>query len=124
MIDSIQPRKQRKFRYTARLHQRKKMVAAHLSKELRQKLSTKRRSAPLHKGDKVKVLVGDNKGKVGKVTEVNLSALKVYVEGLSQRNAKGIEKQVPCDPSNLMILEGDFTKDRLEMIQRSGKKKQ
>ena len=124
MIDSIQPRKQRKFRYTAKLHQRKKMVAAHLSKELRQKLSTKRRSAPLHRGDKVKVLVGDNKGKVGKVTVVDLSTLKAYVEGISQRNAKGIEKQIPVDPSNITILDGDFTKDRLEMIQRSGKKKQ
>lgn len=124
MIDSIQPRKQRKFRYTAKMHQRKKMVAAHISKELRAKLSTKRRSAPVRKGDKVKIMKGDHKGKTGKITSVELSFLKVYVEGVMQRNAKGVEKPVAIDPSNLMIMEGDFTKDRLAMIQRSGKKKQ
>jgi hypothetical protein len=31
---------------------------------------------------------------------------------------------VPLDPSNLLILEGDFTKDRLSMVQRSGRAKQ
>lgn len=121
-MDSIQPRKQRKFRYTAPLHIRKKMVSAHLSKELRAKLATKRRSAPLHKGDKVKILRGDNKGKTGKVTNVDLMFLKAYMEGIVQRNAKGIEKPVALDPSNLLIMEGDFSKDRLLMIQRSGKK--
>ena len=123
MIDSIQPRKQRKFRYTARLHQRKKMVASHLSKELRQKLSTKRRSAPLHKGDKVKVLRGDHKGHAGKIFEVDLSTLKIYVEGANSRTAKGVEKLVALDPSNLVILEGEFVKDRLAAVNRSPKAK-
>ena len=99
------------------------MVASHISKELRQKLSTARRSAPVHKGDKVKIMVGDSRGKTGKVTTVDLSALKVYIEGVTHKNAKGIEKPMPLDPSNLMIIEGNFTKDRLAMIQRSGKKK-
>lgn len=123
MMDSIQPRKQRKFRYNAANHQRKKMVAAHMSKELRAKLATKRRSIPVKKGDRVKVMRGENSGKTGKVVEVDLSWLKVYVEGITQRNAKGIEKPMPVDPSNLLVLEGDFTKDRLEMVQRSGKAK-
>lgn len=122
-MDSIQPRKQRKYRYNAPLHARKRMVAAHMSKELRAKLSTKRRSAPLRKGDRVKVMVGDSFGKVGKVVDVDLSSLSVFVEGITQRNAKGIEKPIPIDPSNLLLLEGDFSKDRLSMIQRSGKGK-
>ena len=124
MENSIQPRKQRKFRYNAPLHLRKKMVSAHLSKELRAKLATKKRNAPLHKGDKVKLMRGENKGKSGKVIEVDLAALKVFVEGITRRNAKGVEKLVPLDPSNLLLLEGEFTKDRLAMAQRSGKKKQ
>ena len=124
MIDSIQPRKQRKFRYTAPLHLRKKMVSAHLSKELRAKLATKRRSAPVRKGDKVKLMRGEQAGKTGKIVEVDLSNLKVYVEGFTRRNAKGVEKPVPVDPSNLMIIEGEFAKDRLEMIKRSGNKVQ
>lgn len=122
MEQSIQPRKQRKFRYNAPLHLRKKMVGVHVSKELRAKLGTKRRSVPAHKGDKVKVLRGDKKGHVGKVHEVDLNDLKVYVEGATAKTAKGLEKLVPLDPSNLLLMEGEFTKDRLAMIQRSGRK--
>jgi large subunit ribosomal protein L24 len=124
MENSIQPRKQRKFRYNAPMHQRKKMVAVHVSKELKAKLGTARRSVPAHKGDRVKVMRGERKGLTGKILEVELNDLKVYVEGYTQKNAKGIEKLMPVDPSNLLLLEGEFSKDRLEMIQRSGKKKQ
>ena len=49
MEDSIQPRKQRKFRYTARMHERRKMVAVHLGKELRARLGTARRSAQVRR---------------------------------------------------------------------------
>lgn len=122
MEQSIQPRKQRKFRYNAPLHLRKKMVGVHLSKELRAKLSTKKRNAPAHKGDKVKVMRGEYRGKTGKIMEVSLSTLKIYVEGITRRNAKGVEKLVPIDPSNLLLLEGEFAKDRLAMLGRSGKK--
>jgi len=120
-MDSIQPRKQRKFRYTAPMHLRKKMVSAHISKELRAKLGTKKRSAPLRKGDKVTLMCGDEAGKTGKVISVELAFLKVYVEGIVQRNAKGVEKPLPIDPSNLLIIDGDFSKDRLAMINRAGK---
>jgi large subunit ribosomal protein L24 len=121
-MDSIQPRKQRKFRYTAPLHIRRKMVSSHLSKELRAKLSTGRRSVQVRKGDKVRIARGENRGKAGKVLSVDLSFLKIYVEGVTRRNAKGVEKPLPIDPSNVVILEGDFTKDRLAMIGRSKKK--
>ena len=121
MEDSKQPRKQRKFRYNAPLHLRKKMVAVHVSKELRAKLTTKRRSVSAHKGDRVKVMVGEFRGKMGKIIEVDLNTLKIFVEGVTRRNAKGIEKLVAIDPSNLLLLEGEFTKNRLAMIQRSGK---
>ena len=123
MENSIQPRKQRKFRYNATMHERRKMVAVHLSKEIRAKLGTARRSVSAHKGDKVKVMCGDSKGHIGKIVRVHLSKLKVYVEGVSQRTAKGVEKLMPLDPSNLLLLEGDFTKDRLAMIGRSPKAK-
>jgi large subunit ribosomal protein L24 len=123
MTKSKQPRKQRKFRHTAPLHLRKKMVAVHLSKELRAKLGTKRRSIPVRKGDKVKLMRGQRKGHTGKVLEVALDDLKVYVEGYTQKNAKGIEKPAPIDPSNLLLVDGDFTNDRLKALERSGKKR-
>ncbi len=122
-MKSGKPRKQRKFRYKAPLHLRRRMVASHISKELRQKLGTKRRSIALRKGDKVKVLRGEKKGSTGKVVEVDLSDLKAYVEGTTRRTAKGVEKLQPIDPSNLMIIEGEFVKDRLKAVERSEKNK-
>ena len=118
----MQGRKQRKYRYTAPNHRRRKMVFVHIGKELRAKLGTARRSIQARKGDKVKVLRGDHKGHAGKIFEVDLSTLKIYVEGANSRTAKGVEKLMPLDPSNLLLMEGEFVKDRLAMIQRSGKR--
>lgn len=117
--NSVKPRKQRKFRYAAPLHLRRKMVGVHVSKELRAKLGTARRSVPVRKGDRVKIMRGDRKGHAGRVLEVMLTDLKVYVEGVTRRNAKGIEKPVPVEPSNLLLMDGEFAKDRLAMLQRS-----
>ncbi len=120
---SVQARRQRKFRYNAPNHARRKMVFVHLSKELRAKLGTARRSTQPHKGDKVKVVRGDHKGHTGKIFEVDLPTLKVYVEGAHTRTAKGVEKLVPLDPSNIVILDGEFVKDRLAALNRSPKGK-
>lgn len=120
-MKSSQPRKQRKFRFSAPLHKRRKMVFVHLSHELKEKLGTKRRSIQIHKGDKVKIMRGKRKNHTGKVVEVNLKDLKVYIEGATARTAKGVEKLTPIDPSNLLLLEGEFAKDRLSIINRSAK---
>jgi len=122
--ESIQGRRQRKFRYTAPNHARRKMVNVHISKELRAKLSTARRSIQPRKGDKAKILRGEHKGHIGKIFEVDLSTLKLYVEGAHTRTAKGVEKLVPIDPSNIVILDGEFVKDRLSALNRSPKPKQ
>ena len=121
--NSVQGRKQRKYRYTAPNHRRRKMVFVHIGKELRAKLGTARRSIQARKGDKVKILRGDHKGHTGKIFEVDLSTLKIYVEGANSRTAKGVEKLVALDPSNLVILEGEFVKDRLAAVNRSPKMK-
>jgi len=119
--ESIQARKQRKFRYTAPNHARRKMMGVHISKELRAKLGTARRSIPPRKGDKARVVRGEHKGHTGRIFEVDLAFLKVYVEGAHTRTAKGVEKLVALDPSNLVLLDGEFAKDRLEAINRSPK---
>lgn len=119
---SKQPRKQRKERFQSPLHLKRKMLAAHLSKEAREKLKTKRRSLVVRKGDKVKVLRGDKKGHVGKVARVDIKKIKVFVEGVTSREAKGTEKLAPVDPSNLLIIEaGASDKERLSVLERSKK---
>ena len=100
---SIQPRKQRKFRYTAPLHAQQSHLNVHLSKELRTK--TKKRAVRVRAGDKVKVMRGKFKGKTGAVIKVFLAKRRITVEGLIQRKAKGQEVFHPVDPSNVMITE-------------------
>jgi large subunit ribosomal protein L24 len=103
MIKSRKPRTQRKFRYTAPLHIRKKFVHVHLSKELRTKI--KKRSIQAKSGDKVRIMRGKFKGKEGKISKIDLSECKIFVEGITQKKANGKEVPIPIDPSNLMIIE-------------------
>ena len=125
MGKSTKPRTQRKARYKAPLHQRRHYMGVHLSKELRQKLATKRRSMPVVKGDKVKIMRGKRKGTTGKVSEVELSSCKVYVEGVGKGKARGTEVLVGIEPSNLLLLDGDFNrKGRKEVVDRTRAKEQ
>jgi large subunit ribosomal protein L24 len=117
---SKKPRKQRKALYTAPLHIRRKLLSAHLSKELREKY--KRRSFPLRTGDEVKILRGEFKGRVGKVSRVDLKKLKVYVEGITRKRTIGTEVQVPIHPSNLMIVNLNLS-DKRRVAKLEGKLK-
>jgi len=114
---SKKPRKQRKFLYNAPLHIRRKMISAHLSKELREKY--KRRSFPLRKGDEVKVMRGEFKGTIGKIVRVNTKKYKVYVDTVKKKRSVGTEYLVPISPSNLMITRLNLEdKYRLKMLER------
>ncbi len=112
---SKQPRKQRKYRYNAPLHVRRKFLSAHLSKELREKLG--RRSLEIRKGDRVQVMRGQYRGIVGKVDSVSLKKLKVYLENVRRKKADGKEMLVPLDPSNLMIVEMAEDEKRLKVVE-------
>ncbi|ADL18634.1 50S ribosomal protein L24P [Acidilobus saccharovorans 345-15] len=116
---SQQPREQRKAFYNATLHLRHKLVSAHLSKELRDKLGI--RSLPLRVGDKVIVIKGDHKGKSGKVAEVDLKGLWVKVEGITRKKADGTEILVKLRPWNLVITDLNLKDDwRKKIIERKG----
>jgi len=98
---SKQPRKQRKARYNAPLHIRHKFMSALLSEELRDKYE--KRSFPVRKGDTVKVMRGDDKGKEGKVRSVDLKRERITVEGVVVARSDLSEVPRPIHPSNVMI---------------------
>ena len=100
---SKQPRKQRKYRYNAPIHIKSKFVASHLSKELREKY--KKRSATIRKGDKVKILRGQFKGKEGKIERVDLKKTRVFITGIEGQKKDGTKTFYPINPSNLLITE-------------------
>ena len=115
---SKQPRKQRKWRANAPLHVRSKLVSAHLSKELRKQYG--RRSAPVRTGDDVTVKRGEFSGKSGKVTKVDLQALRIFVDGVKSKRASGQESNVSVDPSNLMITRMNMDdKERVKSMQHA-----
>jgi len=116
---SKKPRKQRKFLYQAPLHLRRKMLAAHLSKELREKYKT--RSLPVRKGDEVEVMRGEYKGRKGKIIRVDTKKYKVYVEGITRKRTDGTERLVPIHPSNLKIINLNLEdKRRVKILERRG----
>jgi len=101
--NSVQPRKQRKYRHNAPLHIKQKFVSAHLSKELIKKYS--KRNINLRKGDVVKILRGQFKNKAGKVDQIDLKKTKVYIEGIGLTKKDGTKTRYPIHPSNLAITE-------------------
>ncbi len=113
-VKSSQPRKQRKALFTAPLHKRQKMVAAPLSPELRKQYGI--RSLPIRVGDEVVVMRGSWKGHRGKVVEVNLKRLRIYVEGVQVTNARGEPRYYPLHPSNVMIVKLNLDDERRKMI--------
>ena len=119
---SKQPRKQRKYRANAPLHTRHKMASANLSKELRKEYS--KRNFPIRKGDSVRIMRGEFRGKVGKVAEVNMKKLKILVEGINRTKKDGTKIGVSFDISNLQIKELNLTDKKRKMaLERKSEKK-
>lgn len=114
---SSKPSKQRKFFFNMPLHLRHKLFNAPLSPELRKELGIKR--LPVRKGDTVRIMRGDWKGHEGKVVDVDLKRVRIYVEGVTIRRADGTPVYYPIHPSNVMIIKlGEVDRVRRKIIER------
>ena len=102
-IGSKQPRKQRKFRHNAPLHIRRKMISVNFSKELRKKYG--KRNFPAVRGDNVRIMRGEFKNKTGKVKEINMKKMQIFIEGIYRTKKDGTKVGVKFDSSNLQIKE-------------------
>ena len=108
-------RKQRKYQKNAPLHTKSKFLSVHLSKDLRKKYNT--RNITLRKGDKVKILRGNFKGKTGKIDRIDLKKSKAYILGIEIIKKDGTKVSKPLNPSNLIINElNTDDKKRLKRI--------
>eukprot|EP00669_Euglena_mutabilis_P001513 TRINITY_DN1193_c0_g1_i2.p2 TRINITY_DN1193_c0_g1~~TRINITY_DN1193_c0_g1_i2.p2 ORF type:complete len:213 (-),score=75.35 TRINITY_DN1193_c0_g1_i2:187-825(-) len=81
--------------------ERRKFMSSPLSKELRAEHGV--RTMVVRKGDTVRVRAGDFKNTLGKVTESDIKALRVYVEGIDRRKNNGKMVPVALHPSQLEI---------------------
>ena len=120
------PTKQRKMLHQAPDHVRHRLLAAHLSPELRATHITK--SFPVRSGDTIRVMRGDHKGFEGKITRIDLKKYRIYVEGLTREKVDGTTIFVAVHPSKLMItrlnLDDKWRKRILERKQKPQKKPQ
>lgn len=114
MVTSSQPRRQRKFRYTAPLHIKSKFLNAPLSADLQKEhdLGTLR----VIEGDTVKIMRGDHAGTEGKIREVDVKHESVIVDGVFEVKADGKEVPRRIHASNVLI-----TKLNLDDERRLGK---
>jgi large subunit ribosomal protein L24 len=109
MTTSTKAKKQRKARWNAALHKKKRMVSAHLDSSLMSEYNV--RSLPVRKGDTVKVLRGaeDFKTSEAKVASVDLKNLKIIVENITVPKADGTQKPKPVDPSDVLLTKLDLS---------------
>lgn len=117
---SKQPRKQRKYVYNAPYHIKHKFLGSHVSKELKTKYN--KRTVPVRKGDKIKVMRGTHKGKTGTVERVSVKKTMVYVTGIENTKKDGSKTLIPLKPSNLMITELNLNDKKREQKIKSGVK--
>ncbi len=114
---SRQKRKQVKFRANAPLHIATIMLSANLSKSLRKTYG--KRNIPLRKEDEVKIMVGEFKGKTGKIGIVNRKKKRVSIEGIQRKKKDGTKINVYFDPSNLQIQNLNLNdKKRIKALNR------
>jgi large subunit ribosomal protein L24 len=107
---------ERKRYHAEKIHRKKSRLHVHLSKELRGKLKIRKRAVLVRKGDTVKVMRGPEKGKEGKVADVSVLRRKVFLEGISVKNARGREIPLPLEPSNLLLISLESTPERKEIF--------
>jgi len=100
-LKTIQPRKQHRMLHDAPSHVRSKLFSAPLSSTLKD--AHKVRSIPVRTGDTVRLMRGDKKGTEGKVTRVDRSKYRLFVEGITREKVDGTAIQVPIHPSKVMI---------------------
>merc|ERR1712125_255103 len=96
--------------------QRRKLMSATLSKDLRKKYDC--RSIPVRHGDAVKIMCGPNKNREGKVTEVYRRRWCIHIEKIVKEKTNGQQANVPIHPSNCVITTLRLDKDRKALLAR------
>ncbi len=118
-MTTTQPRKAHFALHNLPVHQRKKSLTAHLSGDLRKQYGT--RTLPVRKGDTVKVMRGEQKGKTGKVSGID--AGRITIDGVTRSKTDGTKAFVPIHASNLMLTDLDQSDaKRKTILDRKGKK--
>merc|ERR1712010_432849 len=109
-------RKARKAHFTAPSSVRRKIMSAHLNKELAQKYHV--RSMPIRKDDEVIVSRGSHRGREGKVIQVYRKKYVIHIERVTREKSNGSTVNVGIHPSNVVITKLKLDRDRRAILER------
>merc|ERR1712118_212265 len=101
--------------------ERRILMSAPLSKELRQKYNV--RAVPIRKDDEVQITRGHYHDREGKVTQVYRKKWVVHVERVTRDKANGHTVQVGVRPSKVIITKLKLDKDRKALLERKNRSK-
>ena len=108
------PGKNRKRRFNAPNHVRRKFLSAPLSPALKAEYGA--RSIPIRRDDTVTITKGDRKLTEGKVIRVDSERSKIYIEGVTRNRMDGSMVQIPIRPENVMITRLELGDDKRRAI--------
>ncbi|KAJ5081630.1 hypothetical protein NUU61_009894 [Penicillium alfredii] len=111
--------KSRKAHFSAPSSQRRILMSAPLSKELRQEKNV--RAIPIRVGDIVTITRGSQKGREGKVTSSYRLKFAIHVERVVREKTNGQSIPIPIAPSKVVITKLHMDKDREEILARIAK---
>merc|ERR1712199_53343 len=109
-------RKSRKAHFTAPSSVRRKIMSAHLNKELSNKHHVK--SMPIRKDDEVIVVRGSHRGREGKVIQVYRKNYVIHIERVTREKSNGSTVNVGIHPSNVVITKLKLDRDRRAILER------
>merc|ERR1712098_528041 len=109
-------RKCRKAHFTAPSSVRRKIMSAHLNKELSGKHHVK--SMPIRKDDEVIVVRGSHRGREGKVIQVYRKKYVIHIERVTREKSNGSTVNVGIHPSNVSITKLKLDKDCRAILDR------
>ena len=109
-------RKCRKAHFSAPSSERRKIMSAALSSELRNKYGV--RSLPIRKDDEIQVVRGSYKKREGKVVQCYRRKWVIHVERITREKVNGATVNVGLDPSKVVITKLKLDKDRKALLER------
>ncbi|XP_071706978.1 large ribosomal subunit protein uL24z [Rutidosis leptorrhynchoides] len=112
-------RKNRKAHFTAPSSDRRVMMSAPLSGELRTKYNV--RSMPVRKDDEVQIVRGTYKGREGKIVQVYRRKWVIHIERITREKVNGTTVNVGINPSKCVITKLRLDKDRKSLLERKAK---
>jgi len=92
------------------------MLRCKLAEDLREEYGV--RSMVVRKGDLVRIMRGQFRDTEAKVTRVDYSKIRVYVDAATTTKADGKEVPVALHPSNLLITKLELDDDRRRILER------